>query len=118
MEPTQTPSRGVHQALGLRIGAELPIGSAALQQTEGMLDDAELRHLDSLVAALVESGNALCDSGFVPSPSGPECRFRDPLDLTVVRRFVEADRGRLSYDATTDSVHCRHCWGALIGGSA
>jgi hypothetical protein len=83
-----------------------------------MLDAAELRHLDSLVAALVESGNALRDSGFVPSQGGPECHFRDPLDLTVVRPFVEADRERLSYDATTDAVHCRHCWGAIIGRSA
>jgi hypothetical protein len=80
--------------------------------------DPELRHFEPLVAALVASGNALADGGFVPSQGGPVCHFVGRLNAAVVEDFVTSDPDRLSYDAETDTVHCRHCWGAVIGGRA
>lgn len=82
-----------------------------------MLDRSELRHLDPLLAMLGARGNAMVDGGFVPSPGGPVCYFERPLDRSVVVQFLASDRS-LSYDEATDTVHCRHCWGAITGGHA
>jgi hypothetical protein len=80
--------------------------------------DAELRHFDELLSALLAGGNTLIDGGFVPSQGGPVCTLAEPLDPDIVARFIETDPERLSYDREADTVHCRHCWGAVIGGSA
>jgi hypothetical protein len=82
------------------------------------MDDSELRHFGPLLDALISAGNTLVDGGFVPSQGGPVCYLRRPLDLSIVETFVSGDPDRLSYDRQTDTVHCRHCWGAVGGGSA
>jgi hypothetical protein len=80
--------------------------------------DAELGHFDALVSALLAAGNTLVDGGFVPSQGGPVCHLTEPLDPGIVATFVETAPEWLSYDRGADTVHCRHCWGAVVGGTA
>jgi hypothetical protein len=82
------------------------------------MDDAELRHFDPLIEALVLSGNTLLHGGFIPSHGGPVCYLERPLDVAIVESLVAVDPKRLSYDPVQDVVHRRHCWGAVFGGSA
>jgi hypothetical protein len=79
--------------------------------------DSDLRHFDKLIESLVVSGNSVLDGGFVPTQGGWECHFAGPLDRFVVQHFVDGDPHDVSFDSSTDTVHCRHCWGAVVGGS-
>ena len=75
----------------------------------------ELRHFDALIGSLLAKGNVLVDGGFLPTQAGWVCHFATPLDAEVVRAFVEADPHDVEYVEADDLVHCRHCWGAVIG---
>jgi hypothetical protein len=51
----------------------------------------------------------------VPGQSGWVCHFAAPLDAQAVRVFIEADPHDVEFIAAEDTVHCHHCWGAIIG---
>ncbi len=76
---------------------------------------AEWEHLQPLLLALRESGNAVDGPSFVSVQGGYECVMQSPLDFCVVRSVIAEGDENVHLAESSDLVWCSHCWASIIG---
>ncbi len=76
--------------------------------------ESEWWHLQRLIDALVDRGNATSD-GMRPNQGGFDCYMARALDPDVIRAVLSDDVHRDKVTVTSTEAFCRHCWASIHG---
>lgn len=74
-------------------------------------------HLQPLVDALVNGGNAVVEQGFHLDKDGWRCQLRRPIDFGLLRRQFTIPASILLSDQH-DTILCQNTWAEIHGGAS